>query len=470
MKKRDKFWLRLISVIICFSIIFIGVSIYNIVQFNNSYILEEKNEIDIFRKQIEWTIKPYLIKNDIDSLKQYAEDFKNDKAYSFRIFDSNKNVIISSLNDNHSDIANNDDRVNKHKYDIWDLYITSFHDKSLEKVTEIDVNDRKYYLEISLSQEFVISSIIKAQENIFILTFISLFLLILGLIYMFSIIRKEFNTMEDSVIKISQGNMDSEIKISKIDLLSEFTLAIQKMTERLKNQISRLTQLEKYRTDFISNISHEIKTPITAINSAVELIEENDNITEADKECFEIIKSQTYSINRLVSDILALAEINLEKTNENKNFKNVNLNKIIQEAIDNQGITENTIKFSPSFEVEVYANEELIITAISNLLSNAVKYSDSKKIDVVLKKGQNVILEITDYGIGISQEHLPRIFERFYRVDKARSRKNGGTGLGLAIVKNIIELHNWQITVESELSKGTSFKIIIPNNFLTNKL
>ena len=100
--------------------------------------------------------------------------------------------------------------------------------------------------------------------------------------------------------------------------------------------------------------------------------------------------------------------------------------------------------------------------AISNLLSNAIKYSKSDDIDIILSKNENItIIEVKDYGIGIEEKHLPRIFERFYRIDKSRSRRKGGTGLGLSIVKNIVEFHNWKIEVQSEIGKGTNFKIII---------
>jgi two-component system phosphate regulon sensor histidine kinase PhoR len=100
--------------------------------------------------------------------------------------------------------------------------------------------------------------------------------------------------------------------------------------------------------------------------------------------------------------------------------------------------------------------------AISNILSNAIKYSKSDNIDTLLTKEDKIVtIEIKDYGTGIEEKHLSRIFDRFYRVDKSRSRQNGGTGLGLSIVKNIVELHNWKIYVESKVGKGTTFKIVV---------
>ena len=155
---------------------------------------------------------------------------------------------------------------------------------------------------------------------------------------------------------------------------------------------------------------------------------------------------------------MTLSEIDLEKTNEHKNFKVFNLNSAINQAIS---VQPKAIVFSKSENIDVLGNEELVITMISNLLSNAIKYSGSDKIEVNLTNDKNIIIEVKDYGVGIPAEHLPRIFERFYRVDKTRSRQSGGTGLGLAIVKHIAELHNWKIEVESKVGVGTSFKIII---------
>ena len=332
--------------------------------------------------------------------------------------------------------------------------------RDLQKQYEVNIDGKPYYIEVYLSQESVMSVIVKAQEKIIILLGFGIFCLILGLIQIFYSIRKSFNALEDSVIQIARGDFDVNIELPKNGLLNELSLAIMRMTNRLKNQITRLTQLEKYRKEFVSNMSHEIKTPITAINSAVELIEENSDTNDLQKECFDIIKTQTTSINNLVRDILSLSEIDLEKTNEHKNFKVVNLNNAIQEAIDNVAVGVNIV-FNPKEDIEILGVENLVITSISNLLSNAIKYSGSDKIEVNLTHDKNIIIEVKDYGVGIPSEHLPRIFERFYRVDKNRSHQSGGTGLGLAIVKHIAELHNWEIEVDSEVGKGTTFRIII---------
>lgn len=279
-------------------------------------------------------------------------------------------------------------------------------------------------------------------------------------IHIFHRLRVSFNKLEDSVIEIANGNLDKEIDIPNESLLIEITLSIKKMTERLKNQIIRLKQLEEYKSDFFQNVSHEIKTPITAINSAIELLQTKNSIKNTDKECFDIIQFQTQSINKLVNDILCLSEIDLEKTGEKKSFKQFNLNQMIRNTINYLMPKDVQIIFIENCIADISADEELLATALSNLIINALKYSESDKIDVILLMENNhIVLKVRDYGIGIPEKHLDRIFERFYRVDKNRSRESGGTGLGLSIVKNVVELHNGDITVFSEPNKETVLQL-----------
>ncbi len=460
MKKRDKFWLDRIlsSAIVVF--LFISVSVYNMAKFNASYIADEIDELSIYSKQIEWTITTILKNNDTKILQQYCNDFKDDKEFNFRIFDGNKNLVASSSKDKTSKMANEDTILKKTKHNLWDLYKHSFKDKRLEQVDELNINGKKYYLEVSISEAFVIETIISAQKNITILFGICLMMLILYVIQIFCTIRSSFNGLEDSVVKISKGELDTKIKVPKNGLLEELAISIVYMTQKLKMQIERLTKLEKYKSEFIQNITHEIKTPITAINSAIELIEEQNTVDKINKECFDIIKFQTNAINKLTGDILSLSEIDLKKTGEINNFQDIDLASAIKEAVENQGITDCKINIIKNDDYIIKADRELLITAISNLLSNAIRYSKSDTIDIILsKKEDNTTIEIKDYGIGIEEEHLNRIFERFYRVDKSRSRKKGGTGLGLSIVKNIVELHKWNIEVKSAAGKGTSFII-----------
>lgn len=462
MKQRDLYWVKQITIFLFITIFFGIISIINILQFNASYIQEERDELQIFKKQIEWAINPILQKNDTDLLQKYCNNFEG-KDVEFRVFDKNKTLIASSNPDNKTNLIDKNSKILNGNFDKFNLYKYSTRDKKIGIREDILVNNQTYYLELTVSQAKVMKSIISAQKNAISFFIICIVLFILGLTHLFLKLRNAFNKLEDSVVEVANGDLDLEIEISKIGLLEEFTLSIKKMVKQLKNQIAKSKKLEQYKSEFLQNITHEIKTPITAINSAIELIEARNSIEKTDKECFEIIQYQIKAIDQLVNDILCLSEIEVAKNSEDNNFEKIELNNLINKVIDEFSYADIKINFIQNKTVTINCDEDLFSIAISNILSNAVKYSKSDKIDIVLNKYNNKIeLIIKDYGVGIESEHLTKIFERFYRIDKNRSRKLGGSGLGLSIVKNIIELHNGEIKAYSKPAQGTEFRITLP--------
>lgn len=458
MKKREFFWLSKLLLALIIILFFSFIALNNIFQFNTSYMQEEKEELQIFKRQIEWAIIPFLKNKDYKTLQKYCNDFKNEDI-TFRIFDNNKKLIATSKLNKTGDMIPEDSKILRNRTTKWKIYRHSIKNKMIGLIYKININNG-YYLELTVSEADVIKSIQKGQISIIILFVICVGLLVfVGLETIYSL-GKSFNLLNDNVNKIASGEIDTNIEVHHEPLLQELTISIKKMISRLKMQIIRLGQLEHYKSEFLQNITHEIKTPLTAINSAIELIEnQKEFVTDKNKECLDIIHFQVEIINKLVNDILMLSEIEVAKTEEQKNFKPVNLNNLITKLMDNFNFFNN-INLIATQNVEILANEDLLSTAISNLLTNATKYSGSKTIDIILSKNEtSVILQVKDYGIGIETQHLKHLFERFYRVDKSRSRQKGGTGLGLAIAKNIIELHNGTIYAESEVNKGTVFTI-----------
>ena len=461
MKKRDLFWINKIIWLFGILAVFIVISLYNFVQINHLYLDGEKNEINFYKKQIRLAAKPYLLKNDNSGLMEYCENFKNENDVFFQIFDENKKLIAGTALDNKE--LDSDTHILDRQLNKWEIYKSIIKHQKLSDISEFEIKNKKYYLELVLLEDDFVSSLIDSQRNIIIFFIISLVLLSGYFVYVFSTIRNSFNNLEDSVVKISNGELDTEVKVSKEGLLQEISIAIKQMTLKLKNQIVRQKKLEEYRSIFIQDMTHEIKTPIATINSAIELLDTKNSITENDRECFDIILSQTDNINKLVNDILTLSEIELEQTNENKNFTKFNLNKMIEKSISYVNLQNTNIRFLPKCNLEIFANEDLLTTAIINLLNNAIKYSGSPEIDVITEnENGQIIISVKDYGIGIQEKHLDKLFTRFYRVDKARSRRTGGTGLGLAIVKHIAQLHKGSVCVESETGVGSIFKIILP--------
>jgi len=236
------------------------------------------------------------------------------------------------------------------------------------------------------------------------------------------------------------------------------------------NDITEIKKLEKMRSEFVANVSHELRTPLTSIQGFVETLKDGAINDPGKAQYFlEIIEKQSNRLNNLIEDILQLSKI--ESQEIIMNLQSINLRDLIDKTISEfkkkieQKNHKIKINISPQLPL-IKADPEQIEVVFRNLLDNAIKYTpNGGEIYIsAFEKAENIYIEIADNGIGISAEHLPRIFERFYRVDKDRSRKLGGTGLGLAIVKHIVQAHGGTIGVESKPGKGSKFFFTLPKN------
>lgn len=238
--------------------------------------------------------------------------------------------------------------------------------------------------------------------------------------------------------------------------------------------ITEFKKLESIKADFIANVSHELRTPLTAIKGYTETLEEGEFENQDEQKHFlKIIKRHADRLINIVSDLLVLSEVEgrdvLSENNDNGDFEDVNVDEVIKsslEALKSKAIEKGLkVSFKESSKDNVItANRFLLEQMFINLIDNAVKYTpESGEIGVeITDKAQDLLIEVYDTGIGIPRESLPRIFERFYRVDKTRSRKMGGTGLGLSIVKHIVIVHGGKIDLESEEGRGSRFYITLP--------
>ena len=236
------------------------------------------------------------------------------------------------------------------------------------------------------------------------------------------------------------------------------------------NDNTNLNRLETIRKDFVSNVSHELKTPVTSIKGYIETLHDGAiNDAEAAKPFLDIILKQAGRLDSIIDDLLVLSRIESKESGQTLQKEKVNLKSLLDSAVQlcGQKINEknSVVSVSCAEDLEMDIHPRMLELAIVNLIDNAVKYSQSgADIKVSVEStSANTVIAVSDNGPGIPEEHLPRLFERFYRIDKGRSRAMGGTGLGLSIVKHIAQLHNGTVTVESTVGKGTVFKIHIPN-------
>ena len=236
------------------------------------------------------------------------------------------------------------------------------------------------------------------------------------------------------------------------------------------NDMTKINKLEQVRKDFVANVSHELRTPVTAIRGAVETMIDSGMINDPDADRFaRMIFDHADRLNRIIEDLLILARLESdEEAQPRLKTEKADLRKIIEAVVGTcapqakEKAIEVKVSAPPDFIVNV--NPFQIEQAIRNLVENAIKYCDSGS-SVTVSAGSaesEVMIEVKDTGWGIEQKHLPRLFERFYRADPARSRDSGGTGLGLAIVRHIALLHGGRVTVESAPGVGSSFRIHLP--------
>lgn len=256
---------------------------------------------------------------------------------------------------------------------------------------------------------------------------------------------------------------ERELRIKTTDIRNEWGLI---GTVAVVQDITDLKRLENMRSEFVANVSHELKTPLTSIKGFAETLKYVDDAATKEK-FLNIIDDETERLARLINDILTLSYI--EQHGESKT-ESINVNEII-EAVYNllkntADLKKTNVQILGEKVPELVGDRDRFKQMVLNLVDNAIKYSEEGDQVFVKTKveGNDVVLSVEDTGVGMSKEHLERIFERFYRVDKARSRAQGGTGLGLAIVKHIVLSLNGTIDVESELGVGSKFTIKIPIN------
>lgn len=273
------------------------------------------------------------------------------------------------------------------------------------------------------------------------------------------------NELVEQVIKeknsiIKEVDLNDKTFLCSASFLSsnnEIVLIFHNITERQKLKI--------IKKDFVASVSHELRTPLTAIKGFVETIYEN-KADKKTKHYLDIIKKHTDRLIYIIEDLMTLSK--LEKKGQNLELEKMNLHEMLNDIANmfEVKLKQKSLKLKIDIKREasqINADSFQLEKIFINLIDNAIKYTDSGQITINIFKIKNLIhIEIEDTGIGIPKNHIPRIFERFYVVDKSRSRQFGGTGLGLSIVKHIVLLHNGQITVESEPEKGTKFIILLP--------
>lgn len=331
------------------------------------------------------------------------------------------------------------------------------------------ISARVYFLEILIFDLFIavlIFLLYGSHELSLSLLFLLILLSIILLNFLGEKRKNELNEIKQIINNIRQNyySYPEEIKLS--NNLSNLQEDIKLMFEKTKSDIEYLTRLQKVRSEFLANVSHELRTPIFAIQGYIEtLLNGAVNDESVNKYFLEKANQHTLNLNNLLNDLIDISMIESGEMRMSFRYFKIDeyLKNLVNEFIPNVKEKNIELIYNPvNSNLQLFGDKERLRQVMVNLIQNAIKYTEKGKIEIKVEEEQKFArIIVKDSGIGIPQEDLSRIFERFYRVDKARSRAIGGTGLGLAIVKHIIEAHGSKVEVESQIDAGSQFSFIL---------
>ncbi|MFZ8018844.1 sensor histidine kinase [Fusobacterium watanabei] len=422
-------------------VLFAIFSIFIIVNFSIYLWKENKNDIKIVeefieyqmdelknRKDLEYLSKEWILKRIVNKAPMvrdvYLEMFYNDKKYA-------KSPYLPDKNHNFLDY-----------YSVKKAYQIKGFDEIKVKITRRNVRDRLLILN----------------------AFTGFVFFLLFCLYIIIRIQKKFfdkfkNSLDNLKIFTQDYNLDSEIKISNEENFIEFSI----LQKAFKNMLLRLKEQSQLQIDFVNNASHELKTPIFVIKGYVDML---NDWGKDDKEVLDegliVLKKEIQNMQELTEKLLFLAKSKNLVVEKN----NINLDNALKEVIDNLSFAYPKQKINyTSSEIFIESDIALLKLLFKNLIENAIKYGNNNPVNIVLEKEKKIKVVIEDFGIGMSKEALPHIFDRFYREDEARNREIKSYGLGLSIVKEIITLLDIDIQVESQIDKGTKITLLFLNFF-----
>lgn len=322
---------------------------------------------------------------------------------------------------------------------------------------------KKESLIIALGSSLLITGIINVLSNLLLHATISLFIVGINfivcsvsvyLIYYF-VVGRRLRAIHSLIAKNPE-----EIDNTSLDVVEE---RIKTLLRERKEELEKIEKLERHRREFLDNVSHEMKTPIFHIQGYVStLIENNIKDPEMEKRYLDRTEKSAERLIHILEDLDTISQ--LESKEVSPDIEPFDVVELCEEVIESENIDAEGKEISLAFEnsldkAAVIGDRFRIKQVLVNLVVNSIKYGKKNGQTTIRLKNEpdTVYLEIADNGIGIAKQHLPRLFERFYRVDKGRSREQGGTGLGLSIVKHILEAHHQQIQVNSVEGEGTTF-------------
>lgn len=331
--------------------------------------------------------------------------------------------------------------------------------------TEIETdNNPAAFLRVSIYKDQIYEPIKTIRWIIYTGMFISMGLVILVSILFSRSISRPILQLEDAARKIADGNTGQTLNLDRKDEFGKLAASLNRMAEKLRSDNLELKRLNQKQRQFFADITHEIRNPLHTIAGSLEMLQAPNLKPAQRKKTLHTAQQQALRINRLFKDLVTLQRYDSDdQFIHQQPFQMEEVISLILEIYEAEAEEKGIELSARCVPVMVIGDKDKIEQVLENLVSNAIKFTGSGKITIQTAVQDGVLLtEVRDTGIGISAEHLDRLFDRFYRTDKARSRDKGGTGLGLAVVKSILDAHQSEIRVESTPDRGSVFRFTLP--------
>lgn len=445
-----------------------SISSYSIL-FIRDYLLEE-GRIEM-EQETRWLAVTVSNLADDEQLENHLQRAARTSGYQLAVYDSTGQIINAFSNNDSAFTSSRQLPAGileslKGRKNLPLLPQNSDSEKLVSYIQLTETANPIRYLRASKFKDQIYAPIKTIRWIIYYGMFISIGLVVIVSIWMARYLTKPITQIKNAAQDIADGNVDREINIERSDEFGTLADSLDQMASKLRADTEQIKQFAEKQRQFFADITHEVRNPLHTISGALEMLGMDKLTAEKKKKYIRSAKKQTERISRLFQDLKTLQRYDSdEHFVETQEFDIGPIAKHMEEWHGERAEEKGIQLELDQKKCMAIGDPAKIEQVIDNLISNAIKYTNEGTVSLKYETNDGeVIVSVEDSGIGISDEHLDRLFDRFYRTDKARSRDKGGTGLGLAVVKSILNAHDTEINVVSEVGMGTRFWFTLPSS------
>jgi signal transduction histidine kinase len=399
--------------------------------------------------------------------RKYINEIAKTSSYNLALYDSSGTLIYAYPAGKITESRLSADKLQRlqtHGQLLWQPP-QSKHKKVLANFSYLPHSiNRARYIRVSQSKRRIFAPVKRIRWIIYYGIFASIVLAVIVSIWIARYLTKPITQIKDAAQNIAGGDVDQQIDVNRQDEFGALADSLNKMAAKLREDTEQIKRYAEHQRQFFADITHEIRNPLHTISASLEMLELDGLPDEKRKKYYKNAGDQVQRINRLFKDLKTLQQYDSdEHFIQERTFDLAKISRHMQEWYGEKARHKGLRLSVDTQSCHAIGDPDKIEQVIDNLISNAIKYTGKGSVSLhYFKERKRIIVEVSDTGIGIAEEHLDRLFDRFYRTDKARSREQGGTGLGLAVVRSILQAHKTDIEVETEPGEGAVFRFWLP--------